>query len=773
MSGNWRDKSDSNYVRETPRSGGGGGVGGGYDRNNDRGGSYDRNRGGGYNNTRNNQPRYNRNRDGGGYNSGGYERDGGQQNRNYSRGGGYNDRNDRVGYNNRQNNERPRNDRWANLDSGSRDQGYDRERNNDNRDRGYDNRDRGYDNRNGQGRGDFDRPNNDNRRYNNNQSNGDERQDRPENTDSPKRNLDDGAPTNSDQPPANDQPQTSNGNATPASDQQQSQSAEAGSAPGSAPGTPGSGNQSQKKPAFASQDIRYMQKEEKSQSQREDWSKAVMTDEELESELFGGHNGGINFDKYEDIPVEATGDNVPAHIGVFEDANLGEIINNNIMRSRYTIPTPVQKYSIPIIHAERDLMACAQTGSGKTAAFLLPILANIFHKGPGDQQRYRQQGRGRRSLPLALILSPTRELASQIHSEARKFAYTSKVRPCVVYGGANPGEQQAEMSRGCHLLVATPGRLVDLLKQGKVCLEFCRYVVLDEADRMLDMGFEPQIREIILGFDLPNKNVRQTLMFSATFPQEIQELATEYLRDHVFLAVGRVGSSSQNITQKVLWVDEDNKKEKLVEVLDSITETNALTLVFTETKKRADQIDDFLYSQQFPSACIHGDRNQQEREEALDSFRRGEVTILVATAVAARGLDIPNVKNVINYELPNTIAEYVHRIGRTGRAGNVGTATSFFNNRNGKIARELVDLLAEASQEVPGWLQGSANDRGAGGFGRQRGEAAGFGGSDIRKTQQSKSRPGPGGNKKYPSAGNTQPAAPKPVTSKTTDDDWW
>jgi len=490
--------------------------------------------------------------------------------------------------------------------------------------------------------------------------------------------------------------------------------------------------------------------------------------------LFGGHNGGINFDKYEDIPVEATGDNVPAHIGDFMDANLGEIINQNIVRSRYTVPTPVQKYSIPIIHAERDLMACAQTGSGKTAAFLLPILANIFHKGPGGS--YNSKGRGRRSLPLALVLSPTRELASQIHSEARKFAYTSKVKPCVVYGGANPGEQQHEMSKGCHLLVATPGRLVDLMKQGKVSLEFCRYVVLDEADRMLDMGFEPQIREIIMGHDMPGKDIRQTLMFSATFPQEIQMLATEYLRnDYVFLAVGRVGSSSQNIEQRILWVDENEKKDQLVRVLDSNSEQDALTLVFTETKKRADEIDDFLYNQKFPTACIHGDRTQAEREEALSCFRSGQVTILVATAVAARGLDIPNVKQVINYELPNTIAEYVHRIGRTGRAGNTGTATSFFNNRNSKIARDLVDLLAEAGQEVPGWLQGSANERSN--FRRDRDsntKGGAYGGTDIRNKGNSNNK---GGVKKFPGASSgasaAAAAAPKQVTSKPADDDWW
>lgn len=299
---------------------------------------------------------------------------------------------------------------------------------------------------------------------------------------------------------------------------------------------------------------------------------------------------------------------------------------------------------------------------------------------------------------------------------------------------------------------------------------------------MLDMGFEPQIREIIYNYGLPDKYDRQTLMFSATFPKEIQMLATEYLKDYVFLAVGRVGSSSQNITQRVEWVDEDEKKEKLVEILDGITDEKALTLVFTETKKRADEIDDFLYSMSFPTACIHGDRSQSEREEALESFRKGETTVLVATAVAARGLDIPNVKNVINYELPNTIAEYVHRIGRTGRAGNTGLATSFFNNRNHKVARELVDLLAEAGQDVPSWLQNVAQERYAGRSNRDGGRSSNYGGQDIRKQGNNKSNNnsrGGNSNSKLPANfGGAAPvkAAPAASQSKPTvpaDDDWW
>lgn len=471
--------------------------------------------------------------------------------------------------------------------------------------------------------------------------------------------------------------------------------------------------------------------------EKEDWTIPLPPNENLEKELFAGANSGINFDKYDDIPVEANGEDVPKHIDTFKDAGLGPIIDMNIDKSGYNVPTPVQKYSIPIIHKKRDLMACAQTGSGKTAAFLLPILANVFHSGPGDSAKFESQSRGygrkKKVYPIALILSPTRELTLQIYDEARKFAYRSRVRPCVVYGGAEVQSQMRELDRGCHLLVATPGRLVDFLERGKVGLEACKFIVLDEADRMLDMGFEPQIRDIVERHNMPDKHNRQTLMFSATFPKEIQHLATDFLKqNYVFLAVGRVGSTSQNITQKVVWVDEDKKREHLKELLDA-TPSDSLTLVFTETKKGADQLDEYLYMNRYRSTCIHGDRNQREREMALQEFRSGSCPVLVATAVAARGLDIPNVRHVINCDLPSDIDEYVHRIGRTGRVGNIGLATSFFNEKNVNIARNLMDLLTEAGQECPSWLQECANERSGNRGGGKRGFGAKFGATDFRR----------------------------------------
>ncbi|XP_066562953.1 DEAD-box helicase 3 X-linked a isoform X3 [Amia ocellicauda] len=496
----------------------------------------------------------------------------------------------------------------------------------------------------------------------------------------------------------------------------------------------------------------------------EDWSKPTSPNERLEHELFSGSNTGINFEKYDDIPVDATGNECPPHIESFCDLEMGEIIMGNINLSRYTRPTPVQKYAIPIIKSKRDLMACAQTGSGKTAAFLLPVLSQIYTEGPGEAlqaakssgQENGKYGR-RKQYPIALILAPTRELALQIYDEARKFAYRSKVRPCVVYGGADIGQQIRELERGCHLLVATPGRLVDMMERGKIGLDYCNYLVLDEADRMLDMGFEPQIRRIVEQDTMPPKGLRHTMMFSATFPKEIQILARDFLEEYIFLAVGRVGSTSENITQKVVWVEESDKRSFLLDLLNatvipSEVQENAsessekpgkdsLTLVFVETKKGADALEDFLYREGYACTSIHGDRSQRDREEALHQFRSGRCPILVATAVAARGLDISNVKHVINFDLPSDIEEYVHRIGRTGRVGNLGLATSFFNEKNSNITKDLLDILVEAKQEVPSWLENLAYEQQhkTTTRGRSKRFSGGFGARDYRQTNSGSS----------------------------------
>lgn len=367
----------------------------------------------------------------------------------------------------------------------------------------------------------------------------------------------------------------------------------------------------------------------------------------VERELYGVPNDpskqqtGINFEKYDDIPVEASGQGVPEPVTRFTNPPLDEHLLSNIELSGYKVPTPVQKYSIPIVMGGRDLMACAQTGSGKTGGFLFPILAQAFKNGPSavpaQQNGGYGYGRQRKAYPTSLILAPTRELVSQIFDEARKFAYRSWVRPCVVYGGADIGSQLRQIERGCDLLVATPGRLVDLIERGRISLQNIKYLVLDEADRMLDMGFEPQIRRIVEGEDMPSVQDRQTLMFSATFPRDIQMLARDFLKDYIFLSVGRVGSTSENITQKIEYVEDPDKRSVLLDILH--THGAGLSLIFVETKRMADSLSDFLINQGFPATSIHGDRTQREREKALEMFRTGRCPILVATAVAARGLE--------------------------------------------------------------------------------------------------------------------------------------
>ncbi|XP_050364867.1 DEAD-box ATP-dependent RNA helicase 52C-like [Argentina anserina] len=450
-------------------------------------------------------------------------------------------------------------------------------------------------------------------------------------------------------------------------------------------------------------------------------------------------NAGINFDAYEDIPVEATGEDVPAAAGSFGEIDLGECLNNNIRRCRYVKPTPVQRHAIPIAMAGRDLMACAQTGSGKTAAFCFPIISGVLTEK--SMAGSESCGDGWTVFPLALILSPTRELASQIYEEAEKFAYQSGAKVAVVYGGAPMGQQLRDLERGVDILVATPGRLVDMIERSRVSLKMIKYLALDEADRMLDMGFEPQIRKIVQRMDMPPPGARQTLLFSATFPAEIQRLAADFLENYIFLAVGRVGSSTDLIAQKVEFVNDMDKTKHLCGLLKNQRDNGsngklALTLVFVETKKGANQLENWLSRKGFPAIAIHGDKVQMERERALRLFKCGTTPILVATDVASRGLDIPHVAHVVNFDFPKSIDDYVHRIGRTGRAGKTGLATAFFSEKNQPHAKALVDLLKESKQEVPDWLKNYAEQSSP--YGGDQGQKYGgsnFGGYDFRRSE--------------------------------------
>ncbi|CAO3617508.1 unnamed protein product [Cunninghamella echinulata] len=434
-------------------------------------------------------------------------------------------------------------------------------------------------------------------------------------------------------------------------------------------------------------------------------------DAELEKDLFEtgmDNQTTLDFSRYENIPIRIERGNAPNPIKTFEEADLHPVVKENIRLAKYSKPTPVQQYSIPIVTEGKDLMACAQTGSGKTAAFLIPALSALFDKPELAKPRCQPyEYRSYCAEPLVLILAPTRELCSQIFDECRRWTYRGHLRPCAVYGGANSVSQIRQLERGCDILAAAPGRLMDFIERRKVSLNRVKYLILDEADRMLDMGFEGIIRNIVEKRGLNTD--RQTLMFSATFPRAIRKLARDFLRpDYLFLKVGRVGGTTNSITQKVMYVPEEEKREALRNLLNS--QPPSRTLIFVETKRSADSLDQYLYERSFPSTSIHGDRTQMEREDALLAFKHGKCPILVATAVAARGIDIRNVMHVINYDMPNDMDEYIHRIGRTARVGKSGLATSFYNERSEMLAPELTKLLKENGQEIPDFLEQFVTD---------------------------------------------------------------
>lgn len=464
--------------------------------------------------------------------------------------------------------------------------------------------------------------------------------------------------------------------------------------------------------------------------------------EMLEKQLFGQQKTGINFDKYDDIPVETSGDNVPDGIKEFSDMDfMPPVLKENLSLSGYQKPTPVQRHAIPISMGARDLMACAQTGSGKTAAFMFPLIASLLTRDFTPPSRDQQGYRGRSKVyPQGLVLSPTRELTTQIFNESQKFTYRTGLRPVVVYGGQDIRQQFRELERGVDFIVATPGRLTDMIQRARVSMSAIFYLVFDEADRMLDMGFEPQIREIVEGCDMPWET-RQTAMFSATFPKEIQRLAQDFLKNYIFLAVGRVGSSTQNITQEVRFCEENQKRDELMKILPSC---DGLTLIFVETKRMADSLEDWLQREQVNATSIHGDRSQPEREFALAQFRCGRCPVLVATSVAARGLDIPNVRHVINYDMPNNIEDYVHRIGRTGRCGNTGTAIAFINDKCRNVLRDLLDGFKETNQKVEPWFESMVAQSSFGGYGGKK-KSSRYGARDFRNDGAGGGRSGRGG----------------------------
>ncbi|MDX1602431.1 MAG: DEAD/DEAH box helicase [Salinimicrobium sediminis] len=364
----------------------------------------------------------------------------------------------------------------------------------------------------------------------------------------------------------------------------------------------------------------------------------------------------------------------------FKNLDLNESLLKALDTQGYTTPTPIQTQAIPVVLSGKDLLGVAQTGTGKTAAFGLPILQLLSEKNASH--------RGIK----ALILTPTRELAIQIDESLAAYGKHTKLSHAVIFGGVSQNSQTQQLKRGVDILVATPGRLLDLMNQGFINLKQLQIFVLDEADRMLDMGFIHDVKKVIKS--IPEK--RQTLFFSATMPEEIQELAKMMLKNPVKIEVTPPSSTVDKIQQRVYFTNKPDKRKLLLLLLQTNGIDNAL--VFTRTKHGADKVARFLDKAKINSAAIHGNKSQNARQNALKNFKNGNLNVLVATDIAARGIDIDELTHVFNFDLPNVPETYVHRIGRTGRAGNDGVAISFCAADERK---ELKDIEKLASIKIP------------------------------------------------------------------------
>jgi ATP-dependent RNA helicase RhlE len=422
----------------------------------------------------------------------------------------------------------------------------------------------------------------------------------------------------------------------------------------------------------------------------------------------------------------------------FSDLGLSQPILRSLDAAGYQSPTPIQAQAIPQVLSGRDIIGCAQTGTGKTAAFALPILDRLVNS-PKPSGKPKIQ---------VLVLSPTRELAAQIGASFEAYSRHTSLRAAVVFGGVSVQRQIQELARGVDVLVATPGRLLDLMKLKALSLADVRVFVLDEADRMLDMGFVNDVMRIAKAVP----KTRQTLLFSATLPENIRSLANSLLTSPVHVAVDPISSTAETLDQSVYFVDKAEKRSLLAWVIRDLKIDR--TLAFTRTKHGADRVAEFLQQRGISAAALHGNKSQNARQRALDAFKSGKLRVLVATDIAARGIDIDQLSHVINYEVPNTTESYVHRIGRSGRAGASGAALSFCDaeeraylrniERSTRVPIRVVGdhphlprnkPAGEASQSAPSAQrdrQRGGGRRGGGGDGRRGGGDARRGGGDAR-----------------------------------------
>ncbi len=343
----------------------------------------------------------------------------------------------------------------------------------------------------------------------------------------------------------------------------------------------------------------------------------------------------------------------------FKNLNIIDPILKAIEEKGYVTPSPIQEQTITPILQGKDLLGCAQTGTGKTAAFAIPLLQLLYNKGLEHPTKIK-----------VLILTPTRELAIQIRDNFREYGKYTNLKCSVIFGGVNQASQVEVLKKGVEILVATPGRLLDLINQKHAKLGDVEYLVLDEADSMLDMGFIHDVKKVMSHL----KEQRQTLMFSATMPDEIKKLAASFLKNPKTVVVSPVSSTVDNVNQVVYFVDKVNKSKLLLDIFKN--NEMGSTLIFTRTKHGANKLAELLNKNKIFCAAIHGNKSQAARQQALSSFKSGEISVLVATDIAARGIDIKDLSHVVNYEIPNVSETYVHRIGRTARAGALGSAIS-------------------------------------------------------------------------------------------------
>lgn len=394
----------------------------------------------------------------------------------------------------------------------------------------------------------------------------------------------------------------------------------------------------------------------------------------------------------EDFQIYVSGREIPHPFRSWSESPLPKMLLDAVHRVGYTKPTPIQMQAIPAAMVPRDVVGISSTGSGKTAAFVLPMLYYI-QRMPVITAATAGDG------PYALVLAPSRELALQIEQEALKFATFCKIRVCSIVGGRSAEQQTLTLSQGVELIVATPGRLADSLEANQTVLNQCFYVCLDEADKMVDLGFEPFLNRIL--DSIPPLQHRVTQMFSATMPASVERLTRKYLRNPVTVTVGDVagGGSKADIQQRLEFVhSESEKRKKMYEV---IQETEGPIIVFVNSKRSADQVGVQLDNAGYRVMVLHSGKMQQKREDAIAQFKSGAAEVLVATDVAGRGIDVPDVKHVINFDMARSIEDYTHRIGRTGRAGKSGLATSFIMPYDDDILSELKKFLIAAKQFVP------------------------------------------------------------------------